>query len=128
MYTVVCMHKYKVAPWIDGAAPGKFIEVLYVLVPPVEFMSVGQTNPGLNVYFKGFPNRVASSASRCSAQPPYIGAHLGDLQKGSQHRGRTNGSWEQARPNLAQIWTESTDVGRNLPKCCPNVDQNSTNA
>ena len=55
-YPVVRMHKYEVAPTVDGIAAGKRIEIRYAIVMRCEFVPVGmERGPFRDLYFKIFP-------------------------------------------------------------------------
>ena len=55
-YPVARMHKYEVAPTIDGIAAGKRIEVRYAIVMRREFVPVGgEKGPFRDIYFKILP-------------------------------------------------------------------------
>ena len=56
VYRIVRMHKYEVAPKVDGIAAGSPIEIRYGLVVRCEFVPVGgERGPFRNLYFKIFP-------------------------------------------------------------------------
>ena len=55
VYPIVRMHKYEVAPTVDGIAAGSPIEIRYGLVIRCEFVSVGsERGPYRDLYFKTF--------------------------------------------------------------------------
>ena len=60
-YPIVKIHKYEVAPTVDGIAAGSPLEIRYGLVIRCEFVSVGKDKgPFKNLYFKIFPRETCN--------------------------------------------------------------------